>query len=52
MFADTARPMANLPEPIDEPVFSWVITGLDRLMGNSSVVRSEERGCLSSRLRW
>jgi hypothetical protein len=37
-FLDTARPMANLPEPIEEPAFTWVLTALDRILGESGKV--------------
>ncbi len=35
---DTARPVANLPEPIEEPAFTLTLTALDRLLGESGKV--------------
>jgi len=41
-FMDTADPFANLPQPIDEAVFSWVIEGLDRIFGSNGMVNMQQ----------
>lgn len=39
-FLDTS-PMANLPQPIVSSSFTWVLTALDRLLGNAGKVNME-----------
>lgn len=37
-FLDTADPMANLPKPFDDAVATWLVSFLDRLLGDSGEV--------------
>ena len=40
-FLDTANPMANMPKPIENPGFSYILELLQRLLPNSTKTGAE-----------